>query len=643
MAFFATQHSLFRAYDIRGARQLFNTDFIQALGRAFADLYQAQTNSRKNHHRSTHQDIIVVIGYDVRFGSDIIAQRLADILTQHGLHVIWLGLVTTPMMVFWAEQHQGHGIVLTASHSAKDVLGIKWLVSHQSPSSTDIQTLYQQIIYQQFTERPLDDRILTKHGLQTSKLKAHNLQKHELPNSNLPKTTPHHDHKPANTQLNMTGAVSSTSQQTYLSPQQVATPYIETIAQVFEQLYQPNNTKPQHTSSATTKLNFRIVIDCMHGATSPFAQRLFARFCRQVIMLNDTPNSDFPLGNPDPTEPNRLTQLQQAVIGHSADIGIAFDGDGDRVMIVDHHGQIVTPDHLLYLLANIALSERPAPLKHSQPSPQVLFDIKCAHHLSKLLRELGARPVISKTGSSMMRQQMQQSAEPIVFAGELSGHFIFNDSRFIIYDDAMYAALRLLHWLDTYTANAQNATSSLAELIASLPTIVSTADHYLPLPKMAKTECSIVEQLTQLCLSLQHLNAAATLNAQGFEPKKPNQQNKYSNQKISGQINDPATHAAPTNALSAQCTCTTEQQAITPKDAKKLLPAGTTLSCIDGIRLDFAHGFGVLRQSNTSQNLTVRFAGDSLQDLKDVQATFVTLCHTFDRKLAAQIAAINPE
>ena len=150
MPSFAAQHSLFRAYDIRGSRQHFTDDFIHALGNAFAYLYQAQPsiyreNIGENSSRSTNEKTIVVVGHDVRDGSGSMAQIFADILSQHGLQVIQLGLVTTPMMIFWAEQYQGHGIIVTASHSAKDILGVKWLVNHISPSSADIQTLYQQL------------------------------------------------------------------------------------------------------------------------------------------------------------------------------------------------------------------------------------------------------------------------------------------------------------------------------------------------------------------------------------------------------------------------------------------------------------------------------------------------------------------
>lgn len=596
MPFFAAQRSLFRAYDIRGSRQHFTDDFVHALGCAFAHLYHSQQeiDNKKN---------IVVIGYDVRYGSDTIAHTLANILMQHGLQVIQLGLITTPMMIFWAEQHQGHGIITTASHSAKDFLGIKWLVNHQSPSVEDIQALYQQVIHHQLGQRSLDNSLLAERGLY-----QHEIQKMAL----------HKDDESLKT---------TSVEQAYLPSKQVVAAYINAIVQVFEDLY-PHSTKASinnitHGNTAdqqspANKLDLIVVIDCMHGATSNIAQPLFEHFCKSVVMLNNVPNGDFPTGNPDPTEPHRLKQLQQSVIMHQADIGIAFDGDGDRLMIVDNNGKVVTPDHLLYLLAQVALTKRLKFLSNSQLSPQILFDIKCCHHLPKLITELGAIPIMSRTGSSLMRLQMQRSAGQIVFAGELSGHFIFNDGNFILYDDSIYAALRLLHWL-SYTASSLNLTTNLADIIYSLPVIVSTADHYLPLPETALRECSIVEQLTRLCLYLQQLI------------------------KVTSTVTAHSNDQAVINCAPAHCTCRAQKHSITLEEAKELLPIGTKLSCIDGVRLDFTHGFGVIRQSNTSHHLTARFAGDSIEDLRDIQAKFAALCRPFDENLAALIMAIPPE
>ncbi|WP_201557438.1 phosphomannomutase [Psychrobacter sp. 72-O-c] len=607
MPFFAAQQSLFRAYDIRGDEQYFTPIFVQALGKAFVRLYQryhtAQSvKSRSNNELTPHTEpkaTTVIIGYDVRYGSDSIAQTLATILQQQGLQVINLGLITTPMMAFWTEQYAGHGIMVTASHSAKSILGIKWLVGNVSPSAEDIQALYQDSIPSESTQ----NRDNNSNGKTIAAIQNINAQ--------------------SNPVLSVIGLPTDT----------VAAPYIRAIAEVFTTIYSPQNLSATNRW-AVKKLDLTIVIDCMHGATSRIALPLFSQFCQHVIVINDTPDGSFPMGNPDPTEPNRLAELQQTVIINAADIGLAFDGDGDRLMIVDNSGKVVMPDHLLYLLAQVAITERPKTWDAETTStPQVLFDIKCSHHLPTLLSNLGVVPIISKTGSSLMRQQLQSCENRIIFAGELSGHFIFNDGYFTAYDDAMYAGLRLLHWL-VYTAAPSDTLPPavdlwgeqtdtlvphrLTDITRQLPTLVSTADHYLPLPDTPPTDCSVIQQLATFCHYLQHLVELSIASS-------------------------PSDNRLARSCIPSLCTCSASRQHMTLAQAKQLLPLGTRLTCIDGVRLDFARGFGILRQSNTSHNLTVRFAGDSVADLKDVQMRFVTLCRLFDNNLAEQIMAIYPE
>lgn len=618
MPTFSAQLPLFRAYDIRGDRQYFTPEFIQALGVAFAHLYDIQNHQQAN--PAKRKDCTVVIGYDVRYGSDTIAHTLADILSWHGITVIPLGLITTPMMVFWAQRYDGHGIMVTASHSEKDTLGIKWTLKGQSPSREDIQSLYK------------------------------SLATIDVPN-------------PSTAHSSLSASRHNTAADHVIKPTATAIidTYIEAIADVFCHIKQQNGNISRN-SSATDKLDLMVVIDCMNGATGHIAQPLFTRFCQRVMVLNDEPDGSFPSGNPDPTEPNRLAELQQTVMVTEADIGLAFDGDGDRLMVVDNRGKVVNPDHLLYLLAQIAISEYPDTTQASADL-QVLFDVKCSHHLPRLLKENGASPIMGKTGSSIMRQQLHSHYRQAIFAGELSGHFIFNDRYFIIHDDAMYAGLRLLHWLasaqiatyistfgytDTSSIPAHSLASfntdswgaskraslpyRLTDITQHLPILVSTADTYLPLPD-GPTCCSIVERLTNLCHYLQTVSVQQT-NSWHKEPKASNDD-----------LNMPLPDSTQTKATvhTVLCGCLNEWPEWIAAQAQQLIPVGTSITCIDGVRLDFAHGFGVLRQSNTSHSLTVRFAGDSLADMKDVQARFEALCRILDPQIAAQIAAISPE
>ncbi|WP_435980111.1 phosphomannomutase [Psychrobacter sp. DM4] len=642
---FATQHSLFRAYDIRGDKQYFTAGFIQALGDAFFRLYTrnptnyshdkpATTNEFSSQYRA--KETTVILGFDVRCGSECIAEALAERLQQQGLQVFYLGLITTPMMAFWTEQYNGHGIMVTASHSHRDILGIKWLYENASPSEAAIKALYQDLVCAAPRE--------------------------ELTHLNIP--------------VNNSPTVIS------LPTDAVAAPYIETIKRVFSDIYShkynhknasQKNASPENSGhkrvaakqSLKQKLDMTVVIDCMHGATSRIAAPLFTTFCQRVIIINDTPDGSFPMGNPDPTEANRLAELQQMVIVNQADIGLAFDGDGDRLMIVDDSGKVVMSDHLLYLLARVAITERPESRLHeiepahynksgdhsvnnndidartdtnNERTPQVLFDVKCSHHLPVLLEALGAAPVMSRTGSGFMRERLRSYDSHIVFAGELSGHFIFNDGYFTAYDDAMYAGLRLLHWL-AYTSDHNHTLSPafdalgtpinlsdlyrLTDITSQLPDIVITSDHYLPMATEVSTECSIIKRLATHCHHLQRLVHTSISDNHSVDH----------NSEVEKNTSHPLTKCLDTCCLPYATTA----------QAQQLLPEGTQITCIDGVRLDFARGFGVLRQSNTSQSLTVRFAADSTTDLQNIQAQFVAICEWIDQDLAEQIAAIDPE
>lgn len=631
---FAAQKALFRAYDIRGAQHYFTPSFVQALAQSFAQLYKTQHCNAKSHLQDhTPSSPTVIVGYDVRHGSDCIAQTVAGILQENGLKVINLGLVTTPMAAFWAQQYDGHGVMVTASHSAKDTLGIKWLIHNASPSHTEIQALYQQ---------------LANHKLDAMTDGHH---QDDISTTDLPADTI------SNTYIE---AMVQVIRAIHPADEQASNHILRKDSLLLRQHSQPTlNPKNQDH-----KLDLTLVIDCLSGATSNIAQPLFERFCQRVIMLNDRPDGSFPTGNPDPTEPNRLAELQQTVIVNQADMGLAFDGDGDRLMIVDNSGKVVTPDHLLYLLAQVAITEQQSRQDMSSDdkacdntltTPPVLFDVKCSHHLAKLLTALGAQPVMTRTGSSLLRQQLQTDQKQAIFAGELSGHFIFNDGYFIVYDDAMYAGLRLLHWL-AFTAVPTAAQTdkimlttdlwgelrsvlppyALTDITQNLPILVSTADHYLPLPKTQACEASTLEHLIAYCYYLQDLAGEHRANTR-VDHTSLSPTNVFKNLALCSCFNQSSSTRA------ASCLPVHNVYTISIEQAQQLMPLDTQISLIDGIRLDFANGFGVLRESNTSHSLTVRFAGDSMKDLQEVQARFVALCELFDSHLAQQIAAIEPD
>ena len=513
---FFPQKSLFKAYDIRGDVTLFTDDFVWSLARVFAELFVYAHQTAATTPTLAANKPTVVIGYDARHQSQEIAKYMAYACQQAGLVVQWLGLTTTPMMAFMAQQFSGNGLIVTASHSQKHINGIKWLINHESPSGDDVQQLYEALIgYKAIVP---DDRL-----------------------------------------------IAAIRQTTYSTPKDLFATYIQAIEQAFAHINQAKRTQTTYFHAPQ-----QIVIDCMHGATSDFAEALFSQLGYCCIMLNASPDGNFPQGNPDPTQSNRLTQLAHTVKATGSDIGLAFDGDGDRVMVIDAQGQMISPDNLLYLLSRIAIEELPS--THTSTAKKVIFDVKCSHHVPSLIASHGATPMMTKTGSSLMRKSLQNKSDNAIFAGELSGHFIFNDGYFVLHDDAMYAAARLLNWLS-------HQPISLNDILASLPTCISTADMYLPIADNHYGQ-TVIARITAL-------------------GKKPFKRLKSSF-------------------------------------------AVKNVNTIDGLRLDFAEGFGILRKSNTGSFLTVRFSANDVAELRHIQSIFVDLCRTIDDNLAEQVAQIQP-
>lgn len=576
---YLAQRRLFKAYDIRGDRALFTESFITRLSQIFAELYRC------------HQAKIVVIGHDVRHGSETMAAQLARTLRINNIDVVWLGLVTTPMMAFWANEFEGHGMIATASHSEGHILGIKWLLNGESPSRDDIQGLYAALHPSTQPITPEKAELIDPTPLLVDR-------SNQRPN---PQSTG---------QIDTATLTYADISYPPLTTEQTAQGYFAAIASAFDHIHSKTSSRSLDILPAADMAKpMTIVIDCLNGATAPFAQQLFAQFdtlCANVTVLNDCPDGDFPNGNPDPTENGRLHELQQAVIAHHADIGFGFDGDGDRLMVVDNRGQVLAPDHLLYLLAHIALtdSESPSSTTPNSSPKTVIFDVKCSHHLPKLIEQMGARPEMGRTGSSIMRKALQNGSSNAIFAGELSGHFLFNDGYFILHDDAMYAALRLLNWL-THQPEA------LADITERLPEMVNTPDVYLPLDSQkdpSTQDRPLLKKLAKLCQNIQNYCPTGAHLESPDNPDTPCPAQSL-----------PISHA---NTLG--------------------LPNNTRLTCIDGLRLDFTNGFGVIRPSNTSHSLTVRFAGNTLADLRAVQQRFVDLCQFIDSDLASQIAKIAP-
>lgn len=176
-----------------------------------------------------------------------------------------------------------------------------------------------------------------------------------------------------------------------------------------------------------------VVWDAGNGATGEVMTALTERLPGTHILLNAAIDGRFPAHHPDPTEPENLAQLIEAVARHGAELGIAFDGDGDRIGVVDAKGRILWGDQMMMLLAEDVLKSRPGAM--------ILADVKASQSLFDHIAALGGQPVMCRTGHSLIKTRLAETGAPL--AGEMSGHIFFAD-RYYGYDDALYAAVRFL-------------------------------------------------------------------------------------------------------------------------------------------------------------------------------------------------------
>ena len=221
-----------------------------------------------------------------------------------------------------------------------------------------------------------------------------------------------------------------------------------------------------------------VVWDAGNGAAGEVMARLGAALPGTHLMLNAAIDGTFPAHHPDPTEPENLVQLIDAVRHHRADLGVAFDGDGDRIGVVDSQGRILWGDQMLMLLAEDMLA--------SQPGAVILGDVKSSQALFDHVAALGGRPVMCPTGHSLVKTRMAETGASL--AGEMSGHLFFAD-HYYGFDDALYAAIRFIgmvsRWPDV----------SLAQRYDRLPRLCNTPELRIACPDDRKF--AVVEEVRE--------------------------------------------------------------------------------------------------------------------------------------------------
>jgi phosphomannomutase len=453
---------IFRAYDIRGQVSHLSAKWMAPIARALGSELRARGQ------------IEVVVGFDARTTSEEYAEIMRNGLVESGLFVIDIGAVPTPVMHYAARQHQGNGIMITASHSPADYNGIKWLIQQRSPLPEDIEVIYKRAQEQSFVD-----------GKGQIRKKSYSAE------------------------------------------------YLDEML-----------------NDVMLNDNLNVVIDGMHGVMGELAQQALETSGCTVIGLDITANGAYPHGNPDPCEPNRLTALSQQMVTSQADIGFAFDGDGDRMVAVTKDGTIVTSDQLISLFAMMILE--------FNPGADIVFDVKCSRMVSQMITANGGRPIMSRSGNTFIRHAVMSQDNAVAFGGEFSGHYFFNDGRGHASDDGLYAAMRLMEWLG-------HRGQTLEEILRTLPARVGTADIYLALDSDLPS---------------------------GFF-----------------------------DALAA--------------DAAKV--PDTTLVTIDGVRLDFQDGFGIIRASNTGAFITLRFESGNSASLDQIRQVFHDLMQKNHPALAAKM------
>jgi len=203
----------------------------------------------------------------------------------------------------------------------------------------------------------------------------------------------------------------------------------------------------------------KMVYDCGNGAATRVAPQLFRALGLDAVGLFTEDDGTFPNHHPDPTVPENLEDLITAVRREGAELGIAFDGDADRIGLVDGEGRIVWGDHLLILYARDVFARRGGGVP-------VIFDVKCSQALPDAITKAGGTPVMWKTGHSLIKEKMKELRAPL--AGEMSGHMFFADGYYG-YDDALYGAARLLRIV-------ADAGHSVRELLSDVPEFVSTPE-----------------------------------------------------------------------------------------------------------------------------------------------------------------------
>ena len=280
------------------------------------------------------------------------------------------------------------------------------------------------------------------------------------------------------------------------------------------------------------------MLDSGNGAAALVAHRLFNELGVTTIDLFDTPDGRFPNHHPDPTVVDNIKELIETVRKNKADFGVGYDGDADRIGVVDENGEIVWGDRLMILFSEDVLQKL--------PGSNIIFEVKCSQALPEMIKKFGGTPIMWKTGHSLLKKKMKETEAPL--AGEMSGHLFFAD-RYFGFDDAIYASARLAELISSDDRK-------LSERLKDAPVYFSTPE----------------------------IRANAANDAEKF--------------KIARAAHD-------------------------------YFSAHYEVNDIDGVRILFRDGWGLVRASNTQPVIVLRFEAINEQRLQEIRDLVITKLHEF--------------
>ena len=291
------------------------------------------------------------------------------------------------------------------------------------------------------------------------------------------------------------------------------------------------------------KKKLKIAVDAGNGVAGPIAVEIYRKLGLELIELYCSVDGDFPNHHPNPSDPKNLIDLINEVKKSKCDLGIAFDGDGDRCLILDNKGNIVWPDRQMMIFSKDILSKN--------KNAKVIYDVKSSRFLANVIKDSGGEPIMCRTGHSYIKKMMRETNA--ILAGEMSGHIFFND-KWYGFDDGIYCGARMIEIVSN-----QNIESS--EIFADLPNSFSTPEINIPVDKDG----------------IQHDFMEKFKSSAIFEEAE--------------------------------------------------------ISTIDGLRVDYDDGWGLLRASNTTSCLVMRFEAESKGRLLEIKNSFISQIRKIDSRL----------